>query len=490
MLRRFGSCLSLLLLAGLAGCGNSTAPVLAVDAIGGPDDPFVQGQRLPPSAQLVRAATAEGLVAFDAEGSVVPALADRWIVTSDGLSYIFRLRDGTWEDGSELTGETARDALRAALAGLKGTPLGQDLSVIAEVRAMAGRVVELRLSRPAPDLLDLLAQPELSLTGRGRGTGALSLRRKGADALLTPVAPERRGLSQAADWQTEVRPITLRATSTAAAVEDFAADKADAVLGGRFADYAQGLGAAGLTRRALRVDPVAGLFGLWVQPGSGALASPAGREALAMAIDRDALASDLAIPEWRPTTRVIPAGAAEAPPAIGERWTDMDMPKRRAAALSRLAPWTVKGGDAITVRVALPAGPGADVVWRHLQADFNAIGVRSLRVAENAPADLRLVDWVARYGRADWYLGQLGCGAARGQCSEAADTAAASARAAATPQARADALAAAEQALTLANVFIPLGNPIRWSLVREPLPGFAPNAWGWHPLSALATRPK
>ena len=33
---------------------------------------------------------------------------------NDGKSYIFRLRDGTWPDGSPITGETARAALRRA----------------------------------------------------------------------------------------------------------------------------------------------------------------------------------------------------------------------------------------------------------------------------------------------------------------------------------------------------------------------------------------
>ena len=46
----------------------------------------------------MRAATTEGLVGLDAEGQVIPALADRWIVTDDGRSFIFRLRDGTWPE--------------------------------------------------------------------------------------------------------------------------------------------------------------------------------------------------------------------------------------------------------------------------------------------------------------------------------------------------------------------------------------------------------
>jgi ABC-type transport system substrate-binding protein len=115
----------------LGGClGDDDRPVQVV-AIGPSPSAFATGPRLPVAAQLLRAATVEGLVAFDEQGQVVPALADRWIVTNDGLSFIFRLRDGAWSDGAEITGESARDALVKAMAAQRGTPLGQDLAVIA-----------------------------------------------------------------------------------------------------------------------------------------------------------------------------------------------------------------------------------------------------------------------------------------------------------------------------------------------------------------------
>ncbi|PKP63081.1 MAG: peptide ABC transporter substrate-binding protein, partial [Alphaproteobacteria bacterium HGW-Alphaproteobacteria-9] len=64
----------------------------------------------------MRATTHEGLVALDPAGQVVPAMAERWIVTDDGMSYIFRLRDSTWPDGEEITATEVRRLLRDALA--------------------------------------------------------------------------------------------------------------------------------------------------------------------------------------------------------------------------------------------------------------------------------------------------------------------------------------------------------------------------------------
>src|SRR4029079_8755276 len=94
----------------LAGCGRNDGAV-QVAFIDTPAQLFGGGLRLSPGAQHVRAATGAGLVALDADGGVIPALADRWIVTDDGRSFIFRLRDGTWPDGRELTAESARAAL-------------------------------------------------------------------------------------------------------------------------------------------------------------------------------------------------------------------------------------------------------------------------------------------------------------------------------------------------------------------------------------------
>ena len=56
--------------------------------------------KLPTDAgdEAMLGATAQGLVAFDAEGRIEPALAERWIITDDGLSIIFRIRRADWAD--------------------------------------------------------------------------------------------------------------------------------------------------------------------------------------------------------------------------------------------------------------------------------------------------------------------------------------------------------------------------------------------------------
>ena len=253
----------------LAGCNSSPDSQLKVVVVGDPDDPFEKGVRLSPAGQLVRAASAEGLVAFDEQGRVIPALADRWIVTDDGQSYIFRLRDGTWRDGSELTANAAARALRKALREVRGTPFGLDLAGVEEIREMAGRVVEIRLSHPAPYLLQLLAQPELGLMQGGSSAGPMRMERDGVTALLTPIPLVELGLPEISGWDERARAIALTSAASEEAVSRFNSGDADLVLDGRLATFPH-TASVGILRGTIQLDPVADVPpGLTL--GSGAL---------------------------------------------------------------------------------------------------------------------------------------------------------------------------------------------------------------------------
>jgi len=476
------------LMAMLASCTSESDRPVQVVVLGDPASAFVSGPRLPAAAQLVRSATAEGLVGFDEEGRAVPALADRWIVTDDGLSYIFRLRDGTWPDGSAITGDSARSGLIQVMNAAKGGPLADDLAIIAEVRAMAGRVIEIRLRQQMPDMLHLLAQPELGILRGGRGAGPMRLTRDKDVAILRAIAPEDRGLPQEPGWKNRVRRLELESLSAEKAIARFNADEADVVLGGRFADFPR-LDAAGVSRGAIKLDPVAGLFGLAVVRADGFLSKPENREALAMAIDREALAGVLNVGGWTATSRIVNPGLEGDNGTVAERWPGRSIEDRRAAAASRVASWR-SGDGQVNLRIAMPAGPGSDRLFARIASDFKAIGIMALRVGENANADLRLIDNVARYGRASWFINQFSCAAARALCSAQADLLAALALDESDAAKRADLFAQAEAELTKANGFIPFGVPIRWSLVSGKATGFVPNRWNVHPLMPLALRPK
>jgi peptide/nickel transport system substrate-binding protein len=95
-------------------------------------------------------------------------------------------------------------------------------------------------------------------------------------------------------------------------------------------------------------------------------------------------------------------------------------------------------------------------------------------------ADLRLVDRVAPYDSARWYL-RTACA----PCGEDAEAAIEAARIAPTPDERARAIALADAALDRDAAFIPLMRPIRWSLVSLRLARFQGNSRAAHPLDQL-----
>lgn len=479
---------------GLAGCDSANDGALAVAFIDSEENLFDQGNRLSPGGQHVRAATRSGLVKLNQDGEVVPALADRWNVTAEGSIFVFRLREGTWPDGKEITAESARQAIEQAMRALRGTSLGIDLSPIDDVRAMAGRVIEIRLASPMPDLLLLLAQPELALSVGEGETGPMVLDRDGAMAVLSFKPPSERGLPDAEGWQQYVRDIELQALPAETAVEMFENGDLEVVLGGRLASLP--LADTGpLSRGTVRVDPAIGLFGLQVRRERGVLANAGTREAIAMAIDRSALATALNVGGWVPTTRVVAPGLTEDAGLVGERWTDLGIEGRRSFAASRIAAWReAEGGEnpgeGLTLTVAISRQPGHDLLFDELSRQLATIGVALVRAEDSAAADLQMVDRTARYASPIWFLNQFNCLLETGLCSEEADVLAAQILDETDPLVRARLLSEAEAALTAANVYIPFGSPLRWSLVRGNVDGYSGNRWGFHPLPDLAVIPR
>ena len=471
-----------------AACGPSgpDGPV-NVAIIGEEEAFFADGVRLSSAAQHLRAATNEGLVSLDPTGQVVPAVAERWIVTDDGLSYIFRLRSSNWPDGEPITAPQVRDQLRRTIAQLEGTTLGLDLAKVREVRAMTGRVIEFRLSSPMPDFLRLLAQPEMGFVHRGSGAGPMVLSRDedGGIARLSAMLPQDRGFPARQDEDDLSRDLVVRTMSGPAAVEAFASGEVDLILNGRMETFP--LAQIGpLSRGNVQVDPALGLFGLVFRSDEGLLSDPARREALSMAIDRSELIQPFGLGGWQSTTWVVPQGLFTPLQYPATRWSGSSIDQRRAAARQRIAAWTASTGSEAVVRVGMPDGPGSDLLFDGIAEAWRTIGVRAVRVGMGEGAELELRDRLARYPSPRWFLNQLNCSIAIGLCSEEADALVRESLTARDPEAKLSLLADAHAEMVAAEVFIPFGVPVRWSLVRGAVDGYQANQWGLHPLFPLS----
>ena len=472
----------------LAGCGGSgSGGQVDVAIIGQEADLFQQGVRLSTSAQHLRGATHEGLVALDPVGQVLPGVAERWIVTDDGLSYIFRLRNTDWSDGRPISAGEARQMLRDNLRRLEGTSLGLDLAKIAEIRAMTGRVVEIRLTSPMPEFLRLLAQPELGFQRGSTGAGPMILTREEDSMLaqLAALAPELRGLPAREDWEESSRPLTLRAMPAVAAVDAFSEGEIDLVLNGRLAHLP--LADTGpLTRGTIRLDAALGVFGLAIRTEEGLLGDAGRREALSMAIDREALIQPFNVGGWTATAEIVPRNLWGDVVPEGLTWQGSSIESRRAEGRRRIAAWSAASGEEAVVTIGLPPGPGSDQLFEGLARDLRTIGVQARKIPAGQGADLVLHDRVARYASPRWFLNQFHCAVRTGPCSPEADALVEESLTTTDLEEKESLLARAELELQDANVFIPFGAPIRWALVRGSIAGFEENQWGLHPLFPLS----
>ena len=91
----------------------------------------------------------EGLTRYAPDGSVVPALAESWDVSEDGLTYTFHLRpDVRFHDGTAMDAEDVKFSLDRARAESSANAQKGLFEEIEEVTVLDPQTVEIRLSQP------------------------------------------------------------------------------------------------------------------------------------------------------------------------------------------------------------------------------------------------------------------------------------------------------------------------------------------------------
>jgi ABC-type transport system substrate-binding protein len=478
------SILLLLLSVTLAGCSEGVDNErVRVDIIEDRPRPLnVSATPLPLASAYLRAATAQGLVTFDEKGRVAPGLANRWIVTDDGMSYIFRLNKGRWNDGREVESREVARLLTARIWELRKGRLGAELGVIDRVVAMTGKVVEIRLTAPMPYLLELLALPEFGLLSKGAGSGPMQAKKFGQLMQLRRNEPDGEGAQSLGNAM-----LTLQRGAASTVIARYALGQSDLVAGGRFESFPL-LDAANIRADQIQFDAVPGLFGLHVVNGGPFLSDTANRAAIAMAIDRPKLLTAFDIVAWQETVTLVPESLPNRADIKRPAWSTPSMEERRAMARATVANWKNANGALRPLRVALPRGYGSRIFFARLRADLAAVGIDIERVTIDRPHDLLLVDRTAQQSSPVWYLDQLSCKFAT-ICSMRADEIAAKARRTTDSATRAQLLGEAEAELQATVAFIPIANPLRWSVVRPGLLGHFANGRGWHLLQYLGRDP-
>ncbi len=125
-----------------------------------------------PVSQQIAAALYTGLVSYNGAGQIIPGIAESWNVSPDGITYVFRLKQAKWSDGSRITADTFVQSFRrlfeqhnAAITLLSSINNGDAILAGQQsvknlgVKALAEDVLEIKLDRPLPALLAVLAGP-------------------------------------------------------------------------------------------------------------------------------------------------------------------------------------------------------------------------------------------------------------------------------------------------------------------------------------------
>ena len=116
-------------------------------ASGGPGDELSPGDVYSTEAGYFAELLFRGLLMVDSELNVVPAMADNFRVSSDGLTYLFRIKeDARWSDGEPLTADDYAYAwMRMRELGTRTAFLMEDVET---AEALDDRTLEVQLREP------------------------------------------------------------------------------------------------------------------------------------------------------------------------------------------------------------------------------------------------------------------------------------------------------------------------------------------------------
>lgn len=477
----------------LAACqpGADDVPPLQVDMVS------ARAERL-----IVADAVSAGLTALDPAGRVVPGLAQSWRVFDEGRSIVFRLRPAHFPDDTPIKAADAVAAIEAARRGQSGPQLRDLLAGVTKVTAPLDTVVEIQLSTPQPELLELLAAPQLAIrqSGKRASVGPFLIQREetegDADAEKGAAVPPGVRLVRNPDYfdaeAVQLNSAVVHDRPVEDAIRRFNRGETQLVLGGGL----DGLASARVTARrdALLLEtPRAGLL-LLVNYRRPALGERNVRRALQLAINRDGLAQALFGTQAAAPLLSLSAGNIAGYSTPRPDWADLPFASRQLEA-ERLITEAVQGsgGERLSFTVAVTDSQAETRLLTAVANDLAAIGIE-LKLARRTPAaHLKAVrdgDFDLALLRRDtpidsplpFLLPNLCSRNRHGVCLPEADRLVEESWTAATRAERLSKLAAAERLWAEDGAAIGLVQPIGWSLVSRGVSGISPNPGGTHAL--------
>ncbi len=478
-----------------------------------------------------------GLVGVDASGQVIPALAESWDVSPDGLTYIFRLGEKKWSDGETLNSEDVVQTFRKLFDG-KSTPstaahmfdsiVNADLILQRKgagrllalrtlgVRALTDTIVEIKLSYPEPTLLQRLALPQAAVVPMH------VQRRLGKDMFKIGQIVSSGGYKIELDKDLQISVRRLQKPGSAVASKQY-----NKIQFHVFKDAATGLaafatgkiavldvsdvsplmleGQARKLREQLRAEPSWSAVYLAANVKSGPMADRRVRLALAIATDQQLLA-EAAFPEQRvqPLQSLVPPLLPSYGAPVQNDWVNWSENQRNVEVNRLLTEAGYSAEKPLVLRILLTNGDADKRVAQALQDQWSRFSVQlDIKTGKNQSDVMRL----AKLGTVDLvrfsleqvidspeeFLRAFGCKTRAHLslmiCNSEADGLLREAKQLNDIVQRMGRIKRAEQLLLSDVPALPLYAPARRTLVSKSVVGWVDGVASVHPLSVLVPAP-
>lgn len=355
----------------------------------------------------------EGLTAHDAAGRVVPAAAESWTVSDDGLTYAFTIRaDANWSNGDPLTAEDFVAAFRRVIDPAENAAYPDVLYPIANaeaintappdtpvdvdtlgVTARGPKTLEIVLARPTPFLPELLAHvaalPVHSRSLKERGPSAFepaALVSNGAYMVSDVRAGDHITLARRGNYwdaaNVALEEVMFYPTADqAGAVRRFEAGELD-VNTAFPADEAEAL-AERLGEGVARLSPTLAVTSIVFDTRTPPFNDARVRRALSLALDREAVAGTGKVRTELPLTTIVPPGIAGYTPAATEGPASRE--ERLDAARGLLTEAGYGSESPLTMSLRYNSGLDRDAAAGAVADAWRALGVTVTTAGADTP---------------------------------------------------------------------------------------------------------
>lgn len=316
----------------------------------------------------------EGLTRYRADGAVEPGLAAGWSVSTDGLTWRFRLRPGLrWNGGTPITADDFVRSFARLRDPATASPNAALFDSIESLSAPDAATVLIRLRQPFPAILELLAHPAAAATGfdgaAPRASGPYRLvRRQLHDRIELASNPDywdaaHVHMRKVAWLPVEDRQTALRMFRAGAAdtVPDFPASQL-----GLLKDRMPG---------AVRIAPYRGVQYWSFNTRRPPFDDVRVRQALSMTVEREKITNRLLGVGNPPATSLVPPSLGGYGPAVEPIWARWPITRRQAEARRLLAAAGYGPARPLVVEARFASDPDNRRVAVALAAFWKPLGV-------------------------------------------------------------------------------------------------------------------